>query len=59
LWRGRQVVPLSEQRDAANWWEIGKRFSLSRGERAGVRGKGAFDFHEDTHFLETKVAVPL
>jgi hypothetical protein len=27
--------------------------------RAGVRGKGAFEFHEDTHFLETKVAVPL
>jgi len=37
---------LSGQRGAADWWRIGERFSLSLGERAGVRGKEAFEFPE-------------
>jgi len=44
LWRGRHVLPLSEQRGRADWRRSGERFSLSRGERAGVRGKEAFEF---------------
>src|SRR6185369_7806763 len=44
LGRGRRVIPPSEQRGAAEWRRTGERFSLSSGERAGVRGKEAFEF---------------
>src|SRR5204863_7786396 len=40
LGRGRHVFRLSEQGGAADWRRTGERFSLSRGGRAGVRGKG-------------------
>src|SRR6185369_13847687 len=36
--------PLSEHGGAADWRRTGKRFTLSPGERAGVRGKKAFEF---------------
>src|SRR5882672_7955703 len=37
--RGSHVIPFSEQRSAADWRRTAERFSLSPGERAGVRGK--------------------
>jgi len=36
-------IPLLEERGAADWRKAGKRFSLSRGERAGVRGNETFN----------------
>src|SRR6266404_1568041 len=49
LGRGRHTFRFSEQGDAADWRRTGGRFSLSLGERAGVRGKGTFEFQEGTH----------
>src|SRR5437867_6117062 len=43
LGRGRHVFRLSEQAGAAEWRRTGERFSLSFGERAGVRGKEVFE----------------
>src|SRR5437879_11190960 len=37
--RGRHVIPLSEQRGASDWPRTVERYSLSLGERAGVRGE--------------------
>jgi len=34
--------PLEDKTESVGKFQIGKRFSLSPGERVGVRGKGAF-----------------